>query len=62
MILIRYILVSLIVYLVIRSFVRFTREEKPVTGRPDSEKMNKTEHKSVSKKVGEYVDYEEVGK
>jgi hypothetical protein len=57
MILIRFILVSLIVYLIIRSFMRFG-EEKPtsVSG------QEKIKSKKISKEIGEYIDYEDVKK
>jgi hypothetical protein len=57
MILIRFFLISLIVYLVIRSFMRYGNER-------EQEKQNKkydhNESKKVSKSVGEYVDFEEI--
>ena len=60
--LIRFALVGLIVYLIIRSFVRFIEEEKPETKRAEPEKRHNTENKKVSKEIGEYIDYEEIGK
>lgn len=62
MILLRFILVSIIVYLIIRSFVRFLEGEPP---RSDNNSGNgrKPEDKSkkgVPKELGEYVDYEEI--
>jgi hypothetical protein len=62
MILFRYVLIGLVVYLIVRSFVSYVKQKNPVTSRPESEKMNDTDHKRVSKKIGEYVDYEEIGK
>jgi hypothetical protein len=60
MILIRIFLIGLIVYLLVRSFMRFGEEavqgkdySKPETG-------GKPETKKISKNVGEYVDFEEV--
>ena len=60
--LIRFALVGLIVYLIIRSFVRYFEEGKPETRRPEPEKRSNTENKKVSKEIGEYIDYEEIGK
>ncbi|MCX6253205.1 MAG: hypothetical protein NTV31_01865 [Bacteroidia bacterium] len=62
MILIRFVLVSLIVYLIIRSFIRFGKDEEPVTRMSEPEKKNKINNKGVSKKIGEYIDYEEIEK
>jgi hypothetical protein len=60
MILIRFILVSLIFYLLIRSFVRHGKAEDSVKGRSGPEKGDKISSKGVSKKTGEYIDYEEI--
>jgi large-conductance mechanosensitive channel len=62
MILIRFVLVSLIIYLIIRSFVRYGEEEEFSTRRPEPEKRSKMSSKGVSKEIGEYIDYEEVDK
>jgi hypothetical protein len=62
MILIRFFLVSLIVYLIIRSFIRFSKEEEPSRLNKDPEKNNNIPGKKISKEVGEYIDYEEVDK
>lgn len=62
MILIRYLLIFLIVYLLLRGFVRSLFTEAP----PSSDRFNippqppKPGTKKVSKKIGEYVDYEEI--
>ena len=58
--LIRFILISIIIYLIIKPFVRFfqdtdSSEQKGKAGTKDDPKS-----KGVSKDVGEYVDYEEV--
>jgi len=58
--LIRFVLISIIIFLIIRSFARYfhelnTSDHKDETGRRDDPKS-----KGVSKDVGEYVDYEEV--
>jgi hypothetical protein len=62
MLLIRYLLIGLVVYLIVRSFRSFGE------GSENSDKINqphaakKTEGKKISKSVGEYVDYEEIKK
>ena len=58
--LLRVFLISLIIYLLVRSFVRFFQgeeEEKRV-----SEDNNSSDKKKVSKEIGEYIDYEEIDK
>jgi hypothetical protein len=62
MILIRFILVSLIVYLIIRSFMRLGQSEEPTIRRSEPEKSSKGADKKISKEIGEYIDYEEVKK
>ncbi len=59
--LIRFVLISIIVYLLIRSFAGFF-SSKDETGRDQYNNGNgkKAGSKGVSKDVGEYVDYEEV--
>jgi hypothetical protein len=60
MILLRYVLIGLIVYLLVRSFVRFGDGSH---SRQDGIKSNdKQSGKKVSKEVGEYIDYEEIKK
>ncbi len=60
MILMRYLLIGLIVYLLVRSFVRFGDGHNI---RQDGFKSDdKQSGKKVSKEVGEYIDYEEVKK
>ncbi len=61
-ILLRYILISFIVYLIIRSFMRFGKGETPVSKGSGPDKGDTIKSKGVSKKIGEYVDYEEVDK
>ncbi len=60
MIIIRFALISLIVYLLVRSFMRNGEEEKQSSKRQAPENKDSTTTKKVSKKIGEYVDYEEV--
>lgn len=62
MILIRYLLICIIGYLIVRSFVRFGEEDKSVDSRDQAVKKDKTPVKKVSKEIGEYVDYEEIKK
>jgi len=60
MLLIRFLLISLIVYLLVRSFLRSLEINEPENRKPEPEKRNNVTIKRVSKEVGEYVDYEEV--
>jgi hypothetical protein len=60
MILIRYLLIGLIVYLLVRSFVRFG--DGPGRKQDGFKSNDKQSGKKVSKEVGEYIDYEEVKK
>jgi large-conductance mechanosensitive channel len=60
MILIRFLLVSLIVYLLIRSFLKLGKAEGPVMHKPESGKNGNATDKKVSKEIGEYIDYEEI--
>jgi len=62
MILIRFILINLIIFLIIRSVVRYWNADEPVPRKPEPEKSQKPTSRGVSKKVGEYVDYEEIDK
>jgi hypothetical protein len=60
MILIRYLLIGLIVYLIVRSLVRFRGGPDK---KQDGNKSNDMQaSKKVSKEIGEYIDYEEVKK
>lgn len=60
MILIRFILVILIIYLIIRSFVNMGKSEILPGENSKREDGSKINNRGVSKKIGEYVDYEEV--
>jgi hypothetical protein len=62
MILVRYLLICIIGYLVVRSFVKFGEEENSSEGRSSNVKKDKTPSKKVSKEIGEYIDYEELKK
>lgn len=60
MTLIRFILISIIIYLLIRSFARFFVEQHSSDRKQENPHEKKTKSKGVSKEIGEYVDYEEV--
>jgi hypothetical protein len=62
MILIRFILIGLIVYLIVRSFTRYADGDRLNSGQDGPNKNGKPETKKVSKRIGEYIDYEEVKK
>jgi hypothetical protein len=62
MIFVRYILLCIIGYLIIRSFIKYGEERRPSAGKPEPEKENKMVSKKVSKEIGEYIDYEEIKK
>jgi hypothetical protein len=62
MILIRYFLICLVGYLIVRSFVKFNEEEKRSADKHNPEGKNNVPVKKVSKEIGEYIDYEEIKK
>jgi hypothetical protein len=62
MIFVRYILLCIIGYLIIRSFIKYGEAGRPSAGKPEAEKKNKMVSKKVSKEIGEYIDYEEIKK
>ncbi len=62
MILIRYLLICVIGYLLIRSFVKFGQEDKSSGDKHKAVNKDKVPQKKVSKEVGEYIDYEEIKK
>jgi hypothetical protein len=62
MILIRYALVSLIIFLIVRSFIRIGEEKSASEKTSDSAKKNSDGRKKISKRIGEYIDYEDVKK
>jgi hypothetical protein len=62
MILIRYILICVVVYLLMRSFIRFSNNDNPAARTDKPDKNSKPVNKRVSKEVGEYIDYEDVKK
>lgn len=58
--LIRFILVGIIIYLLVRSFARYFEEQETDTGKHEKDNRDNGKTKGVSKEIGEYVDYEEV--
>jgi len=62
MILVRFLLVGLIVYLIVRSFIRLGDGNAPSAGQTGQDKNGRQVTKKVSKEIGEYIDYEEVKK
>jgi hypothetical protein len=58
--LIRFFLVSIIIYLIIRSFTKLGENSGNEVRNPEPEKHGKKAVKGVPKELGEYVDYEEV--
>jgi hypothetical protein len=62
MILIRYILLGVIGYLIVRSFINFNETKNSSSHKSKIDKQDKGSTKKVSKKIGEYIDYEETRK
>jgi len=62
MIFIRYILLFIIGYLVVRAFLKYGEDQKLSSDKRDSQKNDKIPSKKVSKEIGEYIDYEEIRK
>lgn len=60
MILFRYILIFIIVFLITRSFFRYKQVEKKKGKDTNRSGRSKPQEKKISKEIGEYVDYEEV--
>lgn len=59
MILFRYFLIGLIIYLFFRSVVRFFEGESSESQKSTNNRQNKKD-KGVPKDLGEFIDYEEV--
>jgi len=57
---IKYILIGLVVYLIIRSFIR--REINSAQNDNRKKDTIKFGEKKISKSIGEYIDYEDVDK
>ena len=62
MILIRFFLIGLIVYLILRAFTKYSEAKASTGNRTENEKEKNTPGKKVSKEIGEYIDYEDVDK
>jgi hypothetical protein len=62
MILFRVFLISLVVYLLFRSFMKLGEHEKTSSERTDQGINDKTSGKRISKEIGEVIDYEELDK
>ena len=62
MILIRYLLICIIGYLVVRVFMNFGHEKKVSSDKNERGRKDNVPSKKVSKKIGEYIDYEEIKK
>jgi hypothetical protein len=62
MILIRYILIGLIVYLLVRAFTKYSNGDNDSSSQGGGGRVDKPEVKKVSKEIGEYIDYEEIKK
>jgi len=62
MILIRYLLICIIGFLVVRSIIKFGKDDKSSTNLHQQGSKDKVTSKKVSKKIGEYIDYEEIKK
>lgn len=56
--LIRFVLISLIIYLIVRSFKRYDRSG--AGNDKQGHRHNPVNERKVSKEAGEYIDYEEV--
>ena len=62
MILIRYLLLCIIGYLIIRAFVKFGEADGSAGNKRATVKKDNAPQKKVSKKIGEYIDYEDIKK
>ena len=58
--LIRFFLISLIIYLIVRSFAKMVGGSEEGNHNPEPEKEKGKPVKGVPKEIGEYIDYEEV--
>jgi len=59
MFLIRYLLIGLIVYLIVRAFSQMGEEKTPPARKQEPAKKDK-KIKGVPREIGEYIDYEEI--
>jgi hypothetical protein len=60
--LIRILLIGMIIYLIIRMFVRYFAITEDSGHESGPERKKPPESKKISRKTGEYIDYEEVDK
>lgn len=58
--LIRFILIAIIIYLLVKSFVRFFNYQESQEELRKNNSKSDNKGRGVSKEIGEYVDYEEV--
>ena len=58
--LIRFILVSIIIYLLVKSFVRYFNSQETDEKPHGHNYKSNTRNKGISKEIGEYIDYEEI--
>ncbi len=58
--LIRFILIAIIIYLLLKSFVRFLNYREPEEKDRAGYSGSGSRARGVSKKTGEYVEYEEI--
>ena len=62
MIFFRYILYGLVIYLIVRLLIGVGEVKKGTSGKEDTIKTNSATGKKISKRIGEYIDYEDVDK
>jgi hypothetical protein len=62
MILIRYLLLCVIGYLLVRAIVSYSHDQRAAADKHNSGSKDKVPPKKISKKIGEYIEYEELKK
>ncbi len=62
MIFLRYILVGVAIFLLVRALTSHGETDGKTVRTPEQDSNSKTSNKKVSKKIGDYIDYEEVKK
>jgi len=60
--LIRFILICIIIYLLVKNFVRYFVEQGQDDNVRERNSANMDKNRGVSKEIGEYIDYEEIDK
>ena len=60
MILVRFLLISLAAYLLVRSFMKYGKDETAGQSGAEPDGKIKVPPKKISRSIGEYVDYEEI--